>query len=129
MRAHYATLLEACKTDSIDIFLLQETLLPEEISITLPLYNAYHLPFVQQESRGLTIFARKELRCTVLDPPLVCGEGVERQALRIDALGGSIVVYNIYRPQQAALDVNAVFGLASYENLLVAGDFNCHHPW
>ena len=129
LRAHYATLLEACKTDSIDIFLLQETLLPEEISITLPLYNAYHLPFVQQESRGLTIFARKELRCTVLDPPLVCGEGVERQALRIDALGGSIVVYNIYRPQQAALDVNAVFGLASYENLLVAGDFNCHHPW
>ena len=39
------------------------------------------------------------------------------------------IVYNIYRPQHAALDVSDVFGLASYEKLLVAGDFNCHHPW
>ena len=54
---------------------------------------------------------------------------MERQALRIDTHGGSIVVYNIYRPQLPALDVSDVFCLASYEQLLVAGDFNCHHPW
>ena len=49
-------------------------------------------------------------------------------ALKIQVGGRPLLVYNIYRSQRHELEAGELLTLASHVSLLVAGDFNAHHP-
>ena len=118
-----------CNRENIDIFLLQETFLPVGTTTTLPGYNAFHLSREEGQRGGLTILARRWLDCQEEEHPLFCGERVDVQAIRVRLPERQIYLYNIYRPAAAELVIDEVFGLAAAEMVLIAGDFNAHHPW
>ncbi|KAG7176703.1 putative RNA-directed DNA polymerase from mobile element jockey-like 87, partial [Homarus americanus] len=60
--------------------------------------------------------------------PVHCGEGVEAQAVRIHLANDSLVVYNIYKPPPKRLEAGELLTQATQELVLIAGDFNAHHP-
>ena len=51
---------------------------------------------------------------------------VQTVILRLPSL--NLIIYNINRPPTADLELEELFGLAATEMMLVAGDFNPHHP-
>jgi len=128
-RSKYATLLEVARLSQVDIFLLQETLLPDSSTFKVPGYHSYLLPRIHGESRGCAILVRHHLDCEEVLRPVECGEGVEVQAVTIRLPALRLKVYNIYRSANTALDLRELFALASAESLLLAGDFNSHHPF
>lgn len=128
LRSHYYSLVEASQRDSIDVFLLQETLLPEDATVTLPGFATFHWPRTDRAGGDLTILARCWLDCRLLRQPLHCGDRVEVQAYTIHLSNRSPTLYNIYRPTIADLQLDELFGLATSEFVLDMGDYNAHHP-
>ena len=57
-----------------------------------------------------------------------CGDGVEALALELQVVGVSLTVYNLYRSHRFLLEAGKLLALAEHSSLLVAGDFNAHHP-
>ena len=82
-RSQYASLLQVAPRHTVNIFLLQETLLPERSTTTLPGYRAYHCPWVRHAGGGLAILARHSIACQQDQHPLSCGEGAEVQAVTL----------------------------------------------
>ncbi|KAG7169518.1 putative RNA-directed DNA polymerase from mobile element jockey-like 55, partial [Homarus americanus] len=60
--------------------------------------------------------------------PVHCGDGVEAQTVRIYLANDSLVVYNIYKPPPKRLEAGELLTQATQELVLIAGDFNAHHP-
>lgn len=116
------------RRDAVDVFILQETFLPEGSTTTIPGYRAYHCPRSQGAGGGLSILARHRLDTRLVPDPLSCGEGVEVMAVSLHMPHATLLLYNVYRPPQGSLDMVEVFGLAATETMLVMGDFNAHHP-
>lgn len=61
IRPKLVALLEVTRLDGVDVFLLQETLLPEGSAPNLPGFSAYHLHRLPGERRGLSIYVRHAL--------------------------------------------------------------------
>lgn len=108
------------------MFLLQETLLGEETTITLPRYRAFHCLHSQRVGGGLAVLARHSLDCCPIQQPLPYGNGVEVVAITLHLVSFVLWMYNQYRPPTIKLDLNELFGLVATDMVLGAGDLNAH---
>ena len=118
---------EAIFREGMDIVLLQETLVPASYTFRVTGYSVHALP--KGEGRqGCMTLVRNTLPHQRISRPADCGEGVEVVAVELDLPSTKLEVYNIYRSQRHILELGELLTLASQENILVAGDFNGHHP-
>ncbi|KAG7171997.1 RNA-directed DNA polymerase from mobile element jockey-like 24 [Homarus americanus] len=92
----------------------------------LPEYQQYLVP-KGPNSHGSMILVRATIPSSEVEPAH-CGDGVEAQAIRIHLANDSLVVYNIYKPPPKRLEADALLTQATQELVLIAGDFNAHHP-
>lgn len=127
--AHYATLLEVARCDAVHVFVLQETVLQENTTVTLPGYRVFHCPRPGRAGGGLAILARYSLNCRLVPHPVSCGDEVEVQTVTLHLPNFVMWLYNIYRPPTADLDLRELFGLAATDIILVVGDLKAHHQW
>ena len=117
------------RRNTVDVFLLQETLLPEGSTTTLLGYRSYHFPRIGRAGGDLAILAQHSIACQQKQPPLSCWERVEVEAVTLRLPSLELIIYNIYRPPTDDLELEELFGLAATEMVLAAGDFNSHYPW
>ncbi|KAG7159599.1 putative Endonuclease-reverse transcriptase-containing protein 3 [Homarus americanus] len=92
----------------------------------LPGYQQYSVP-KGPNSHGSMILVRATIPSSEVEPDY-CGNGVEAQAVRIHLANDSLVVYNIYKPSTKQLEAGELLTQATQELVLIAGDFNAHHP-
>ncbi|KAG7157442.1 RNA-directed DNA polymerase from mobile element jockey-like 25 [Homarus americanus] len=93
---------------------------------SLPGYQQYSLP-KGSNSHGSIILVRATIPSSEVKP-VHCGDGVEAQAVRIHLANDSLVVYNIYKPPPKRLEAGELLTQATQELVIIAGDFNAHHP-
>ena len=81
-------------------------------------------------SRGLITLIKNQIPSSLIKQPINCGEDVEVLATKIHLNNQNLILYNIYKSPQftGALDLSEVFSLSMHEDILIAGDFNAHHP-
>ncbi|KAG7160423.1 RNA-directed DNA polymerase from mobile element jockey-like 33, partial [Homarus americanus] len=120
------TVQAAAIAKNIDVFILQETLMSKDKQFRLPGYQQYSVP-KGPNSHGSMILVRATISSSEVEP-VHCGDGVEAQAVRIHLANGSLVVYNIYKPPTKRLEAGELLTQATQELVLIAGDFNAHHP-
>ena len=89
------------RRDTVDVFLLQETLLSE--GFTPPPYRGTELTTARRSGA------------------LVSGSALHRLSAGTKP--------SLYRPPTADLELEELFDLAATEMVLAAGDFNSNHPW
>ena len=118
---------EAIFREGMDVVLLQETLAPASYTFRVAGYSVHPLP--QGDGRqGCMTLVRNTLPHRRVSHPVDCGEGVEVVAVELELPSTRLEVYNIYRTQRCILELGELLTLASQESVLVAGDFNGHHP-
>ncbi|KAG7160464.1 hypothetical protein Hamer_G001723 [Homarus americanus] len=94
--------------------------------LRLPGYQQYSVP-KGPNSHGSMILVRATIPSSEVKP-VHCGDGVEAQTVRIHLANDSLVVYNIYKPPPKRLEAGELLTQATQELVLIAGDFNAHHP-
>ncbi|KAG7171523.1 RNA-directed DNA polymerase from mobile element jockey-like 21 [Homarus americanus] len=92
----------------------------------LPGYQQYSVP-KGPNSHGSMILVRATIPSSEVEP-VHSGDGVEAQAIRIHLANDSLVVYNIYKLPTKRLEAGELLSQATQELVLIAGDFNAHHP-
>lgn len=127
-RAKKPLLEESATQDNIDIFLLQETLIPENRPFSLKGYNSFSLPHTRGGARGCMILIRNHIPATIIDPPLTVGNTIELLGVEITLENSSMKIYNVYRSATKELDLHEVTALAASDRIFIGGDFNAHHP-
>ncbi|KAG7175294.1 RNA-directed DNA polymerase from transposon X-element-like 2, partial [Homarus americanus] len=120
------TVQAAAIAKNIDVFILQETLMSKDKQFRLTGYQQYSVP-KGPNSHGSMILVRATIPSSEVEP-VHCGDGVEAQAVRIHLANDSLVVYNIYKPPPKRLVAGELLTEATQELMLIAGDFNAHHP-
>ena len=109
------------------MILLQETIAPASFTFRVTGYSVYPLP-QEDGRRGCMTIVRNTIPHRRVPRPVHCGDGVEVIAVELDLPTTQLQVYNIYRSQRKLLEIGELLTTARHENLLVAGDFNAHHP-
>ncbi|KAG7165529.1 RNA-directed DNA polymerase from mobile element jockey-like 15 [Homarus americanus] len=120
------TVQAAAIAKNIDVFILKETLMSNDKQFRLPGYQQYSVP-KRPNSHGSMILVRATIPSSEVEP-VHCVDGVEAQAVRIHLANDSLVVYNIYKPPTKRLEAGELLTQATQELVLIAGDFNAHHP-
>ncbi|KAG7172481.1 RNA-directed DNA polymerase from mobile element jockey-like 9, partial [Homarus americanus] len=120
------TVQAAALAKNIDVFILQESLMSKDQQFRLPGYQQYSVP-KGPNSHGSMILVRATIPSSEVEP-VHCGDGVEAQAVRIHLANDDLVVYNIYKPPTKRLEAGELLTQATQELVLIAGDFNAHHP-
>ncbi|KAG7164024.1 putative RNA-directed DNA polymerase from mobile element jockey-like 53, partial [Homarus americanus] len=105
---------------------LEQTLMSKDKQCRLPGYQQYSVP-KGPNSHGSIILVMATIPSSEVEP-VHCGDGVEAQAVRIQLANDSLVVYNIYKPPPKRLEAGELLTQATQELVLIAGDFNAHHP-
>ena len=122
-KAHH--IRAAADLESVDILLLQETLL-RDATYEFTGFQTFLLPR-GEEHLGLATLVRNTLPATKVVNPPDCGEGNEVLGVRVKTSTREITVYNVYRKQQVDFVVDELFSTAQYETVIIGGDFNAHH--
>ena len=128
LRGKRSELLQAIVEEDLDLVLLQETLEPEHVEWRLAGYTVHALPRDGDGRRGCMVVVRSSLPHQRIPDPVHCGLGVEVMAVLLQLPGLSLTVYNVYCSPRRQLEAGELLSLAAHTNVLVAGDFNAHHP-
>ena len=120
--------LQAVVEEDIDVVLLQETLMPADFEWRVAGYTLHSLAATAEVVRGCLTLVRNAIPHRRIRHPVHCGDGVEALALELHVGSVSLTVYNLYRSQRHLLVAGKLLALAEHTSLLVAGDFNAHHP-
>ena len=111
-----------------DVILLQETTLPEDTTLKIRGYKAYHSPAVEGQSRGCSIFVRDVIPSKRVENPIQCGENVEVIAVNITLRHLDLQIYNIYNgPRSINFDISEILATCASTHTFIGGDFNAHH--
>ena len=119
--------LQAIFEEDLDVVLLQETLTPVTFEWRVAGYTLHSL-HATEGTRGCAALVRSTIPHHRVASPVHCGDNVEVLALKMQVGGRPLLLYNIYRSQRHTLEAGELVTLASQVSLLVAGDFNAHHP-
>lgn len=124
-----AQLTEALITGNIHIAIIQETLYKENSIINIPGYQTHKTPW-GGGNRGLVTLIKTDIPHTRIQQPVPCGEGTEHLGVQVHLGENTVPIYNIYcNPNHGELDLTELFSEAEYQPIIVAGDFNAHHPF
>ncbi|KAG0713960.1 putative RNA-directed DNA polymerase from transposon X-element [Chionoecetes opilio] len=121
-------IIQAIVEEDLDLVLLQETLTPLDFEWRVAGYSIYGLPRDGDGCRGLMVLVRSSLPHHRITDPVQCGEGVEVLAVQLQLAGLPLLVYNIYSSPRKQLEAGELLSLATHSSVVVAGDFNAHHP-
>ena len=113
-------------TRNVDVVLLQETNWPEHRDMRVAGYQVHQL-HRGPNSHGLAILVRATIPSERIRA-VPCGDGVEALAVRLTLADSALLLYSLYRPREALLEAGELLSLAAHEPVLIAGDFNAHHP-
>ncbi|KAG0715522.1 hypothetical protein GWK47_011794 [Chionoecetes opilio] len=119
--------LQAIFEEDLDAVLLQETLTLADFKWRIAGYSLHSLP-ATEGTRGCVTMVRSAIPRRRITNPVHCGDGVEALAVELHVGGLEITVYNLYRSQRHQLEAGELLTMALHTSLLVAGDFNAHHP-
>ena len=124
-----AWLYLALKEGEIDIALIQETLIKDSERLDVSGYNCFiKLADPQKHHRGLAILTKKNHKVSEIDNHINCGENVECMAVKVNASGQDLDIYNIYSsPNHGELELSELMQHASTHPTVLAGDMNAHH--
>ena len=120
--------LQAVMQEDLDLVFLQETLTPDDFEWRVAGYTYHSLPPTEGGGRGCGTLVRRTIPHRRIAQPVDCGNGVEVLALELHLGELVLPVYNVYRSQRYQLEAGELLALATQSSLLVAGDFNAHHP-
>ena len=120
--------LQAIVEDKLDVVLLQETLTQPEFEWRVAGFTCHTLPSTEAGGRGCVTLVRSSIPHHRIPAPAHCGDGVEVLAVELHLGAIQLPVYNIYRSPRYELQCGELLTLAAHSSLLVAGDFNAHHP-
>lgn len=121
-------ILQAIVEEDLDLVLLQETLVPAHFEWRLAGYTVHSLPCGAGGRRGCMVIVRSSIPHHRITDPVSCGEGVDVVAVQLQLPRLEVAIYNIYSGPGRQLEAGEVLSLATHVNILVAGDFNAHHP-
>ena len=127
-RTRMNLLHKAAMGEGVDVFLLQETLAPQERPVFLRGYTTFSIPRSRRVSQGTAILVRNTIPCTRVTDPAFCGEGVDVMAVTLTLRNTPLNVYNIYNPTRGHLHMEELLAQAALTPTYIGGDFNCHHP-
>lgn len=86
-------LRESAIRDRMDVFLLQEMVVPPSRSINMSGCVVHNVSKTIWQSQGIAILVRNTLHSTEVNDPVSCGEGVEVQDIKINLPCGPITLY------------------------------------
>ncbi|KAG0721892.1 hypothetical protein GWK47_045536 [Chionoecetes opilio] len=126
LRPKIHQVLQAIFEEDLDVD-VQETLTPADFKWRIAGYSLHSLP-ASEGTRGCVTLVRSAIPHRRITDLVHCGDGVEALAVDLHVGGLELTVYNLYRSQRHQLEAGELLTMASHTSLLVAGDFNAHHP-
>ena len=93
-------------SEQVDVILLQETLVNLGQTPKVRGYRVFSEPEIPQQSRGCMILVKNDIPCAKIEEPILCGEGVEIQAIKLYLADTNLVCYNVYRRHAGVLDIS-----------------------
>ena len=73
------------------------------------------------------ILVKNDIPCAKIEEPILCGEGVETQAVKLYLADTTLVCYNVYKRHAGVLDISELMSEAANSKVFIGGDFNAHH--
>ena len=73
------------------------------------------------------ILVKNDIPCAKIEEPILCGEGVEIQAVKLYLADTTLVGYNVYRRHAGVLDISERMSEAANGKVFIGGNFNAHH--
>ena len=119
---------EAARGEGVDVFLLQETLTPEERPISLRGYKTFAIPRVLGATQGQAILVKNSIPSIPIADPAYCGDHVDVQGVTLTLANTTLDVYNIHNRTQGNLNIEDLLAHAAETPTFIGGNFNCHHP-
>ena len=86
-------------SEQMDEILLQETRIKLGHTPKVQGYRVFSEPEIPQHSRGCMIglLAKNDIPCAKIEEPILCGEGVETQSVKLYLADTTLVCYNVYK--------------------------------
>ena len=73
------------------------------------------------------ILVKNDIPCAKIEEPILRGEGMEIQAVKLYLADTTLVCYNVYRRHAGVLDISELMSEAANGKVFIGGDFNTHH--
>lgn len=116
----------AAEAEDVDIFLLQETKMPNTI-FRLSGYQVFLTPQTGG-TNGLATLVKNTLPAIKIADTPDCGEGNEVLGVRVTTRNNELAIYNVYRKANTDFIASELLSTVYYDTVLIGGDFNAHHP-
>ncbi|XP_068227962.1 uncharacterized protein [Palaemon carinicauda] len=131
VRAKMPSLIAVCKTEDIDVILLQETWLTSGAKFRIARYNAYTTPRIGTD-KGLAALVKTSIPTARIHNLIACGNNIKTLAVRITLLNQNIDIYSNYRKinreEPGELQLAQLFAHTAVSPTIICGDFKAHHP-
>ena len=73
------------------------------------------------------LLVKNDIPCVKIEEPILCGEGVEIQAVKLYLADTTLVCYDVYKWHAGVLDISQLMCEAANGKVFIGGDFNAHH--
>ena len=113
-------------SEQVDVTLLQETHVKLGHTPKVRGYSVFSEPEIPQQSRGYMILVKNDIPCAKIEELILCGEGVETQAVKLYLADTTLVCYNVYKRHAGVLDISELMSKAANNKVFIGGDFNAH---
>ena len=114
-------------SEQVDVILLHETRVKLGHTPKVWGYRVFSEPEIPQQSRGCMILVKNDIPCAKIEEPILCGEGVEIQVVKLYLADATLVCYNVYKRHAGVLDISELMSEAANSKVFIGGDFNAHH--
>ena len=111
-------LMATAYSEQADIILLQEMRAKLGHTLKVRGYRVFSEPEIPQQRRGCMILVKNDIPCTKIEESILCGEGVEIQAVKLYLADITLVCYNVYRRHAGVLDISELMSEAANEKCL-----------
>ena len=100
-------------SEQVDVILLQETRVKLGHTPKVQGYRVFSKPEIPQQSRGCMMRVKNDVPCAKIEEPILCGERVETQAVKLYLADTTLVCYNIYKRHAGMLDISELMSEAA----------------
>ena len=73
------------------------------------------------------ILVKNDIPCAKIEEPILCGEGMEIQAIKLYLADTTLVCYNLYKRHAGVLDISELMSEAANTKVFIGRDFNARH--
>ena len=113
--------------EQVDVILLQEVRIKLGQTPKVWGYRVFSGPEIPQQTSGCMILVTNDIPCAKIEEPILCGERVEMQAIKLYPADTTSMYYNVYRRHAGVLDMSQLMSEAANGKVFIGGDFSAHH--